>query len=324
MEYKHPALAILGLALLVLWTLDYWNLLKKVELTIPGAKDQAPLLRRFSRWPIYLAGVVGWLFISFSLTGPRNSLKFEKNKIDIVDIMIVFDVSRSMLADDFSPNRLEVAKAKVIEFVKTKTTDRVGLIIFSEKPFTLLPFTTDFPLIAKVISQIDTGFLGSGTNIGDALALAVARNIRSEAKRKVIVLLTDGVNNVGNIAPLEAAKKAQESEIKVYTIGVGKDNNARLPVNGPFGTTYTSIPGGGIDVPTMKEISRITGGKFYMASDSNALANVFDEIGKLEKTKIEQNSQVVYDEKYHFYLLVGVLLFMATEVLRRFYLREAA
>jgi Ca-activated chloride channel family protein len=228
-----------------------------------------------------------------------------------------------MLADDLQPNRLEVAKIKLREFAKLRPTDRIGVIVFSEKVFTLLPLTTDAALIDQILEDVAVGRLGSGTNIGDALALAVARASASKTKNKVIILLTDGVNNVGAMAPLKAAEIAKEYKIKVYTIGLGGAKDAKIPGGrGFFGKKYLTIPGGSIDMDTLQKISDMTGGKTYLASSEGSLKEILDEIQDLEKTKIDSKSRVVYDERYFPYLFIGLILFLGTEFTRRFVLRE--
>ena len=196
-------------------------------------------------------------------------------------------------------------------------------MIFSEKVFTLLPLTIDPKLVERIIDSIQIGFLGSGTNIGDGLALAVARLQITETKNKVIVLLTDGVSNVGNYTPLQAAEEAKKYGIRVYTIGFGTESDARIPVGqGIFGTQYQRIPGGSVDFKTLKEIADKTGGRAYTAQTANALEQVFLEIDQLERTETKVHGQIIYDEKYYFYLLVGLTLYLLSEFLKFFWIRE--
>ncbi|MCY4524041.1 MAG: VWA domain-containing protein, partial [Halobacteriovoraceae bacterium] len=222
------------------------------------------------------------------------------------------------------PNRIEASKSKIIEFINLKPADRIGIIMFSERVFTLLPLSTDLDLIKDVVGEIRTGFLGSGTNIGDAIGLAVARAANSMAKSKVIILLTDGVSNVGSITPLVAARKAQEQKVKIYTIGVGGNKDAKIPLGKSiFGKTrYQNIPGGSIDMKTLKEISKITNAKSYIAKDSQSLKKVLLEINKLEKTKIDKKERIIYKELYHGYLVLGVTILLMVDLSRRFLLKE--
>lgn len=322
MEYKSIGLAFFGLFAALVWALDYFKLYHKAQLVLPvgNFESRGPWVKGF----LFVIGLIAWLLISFALTNPRKPLKRLPGDIEVNDVFLIVDVSRSMLADDLRPNRLEVAKEKLRKFAALRPTDRIGLIIFSEKVFTLLPLTTDPTLIDQVLSEIRIGgFLGSGTNIGDALALGVARAQSSETKNKVIILLTDGVNNIGNIPPLKAAKSAKDFKIKVYTIGLGT-MKSRLPIGKSVRGVqqYQSIPGGSIDLKTLQEISDITGGKSYMANSENSLQEILQEIQKLEKTKINNNNKVIYEELFYPYLAWGLLLLILTEMLRKFLLKE--
>lgn len=257
--------------------------------------------------------------------GPRKAKGFESDKIEANDLYLVFDVSRSMLAEDFSPNRLEATKRIMTDFVEMRPHDRIGLIMFSERVFTQLPLTTDLELIKKMISEIDIGFLGSGTNIGDALGLGVARLNDSIAKNKILILLTDGVSNVGTLTPVQAAEMAADLEIKIYTIGMGTEGNVKIPLPGTyFGRKrYQTIPGGSIDKQSLEKIAKITGGKYYMANSEEALVQIFEEIEGLERSELDVSSRIIYEELYHFYLFVGGVLFLFAEIYRRHVLKEA-
>ncbi len=321
-EYRTPYYLAIGLLGLLIWSLDFWKVFYRpqlhfsIRMSSVKSKDWLRLLQ-------FVLGVTSWLFLSFALMGPRKPLKFAPDSVEVNDIFFVVDVSRSMLADDLPPNRLEVAKAKIRDFIKLRPTDRIGIVMFSEKVFTLLPLTTDAGVIDQVIDDINVGNLGGGTNIGDALGLAVARAVDTETKNKVIILLTDGVNNIGNMSPIQAAEMAQKYSIKVYTIGIGTDDSARIPVNnGVFGTRYQVIPGGSIDIKTLEKISELTGGKTYVAKSEESLKEILDDIQNLEKTKIHSKGRIVYDEIYYSYLLYGVVLLFLVECFRRFRVKE--
>lgn len=323
MEFKYPLFVWIGVFAGLIWSLDYWKVFQKAQIYFPGNEIQKFSFKKILRLALFLTGVIGWGFLSYSLMQPRVPQKFSPQNIEVNDVVICIDVSRSMLAEDIQPNRLEVAKNRIRDFVRLRPTDRISVVIFSEKVITLLPLTTDPALVDKVLEEISIGYLGSGTNIGDGLALSVARAVNSETKNKVIILLTDGVANLGSMTPLQAAEEAKKYGIKVYTIGLGTDDDAKIPVgNGVFGTQYQLIPGGSIDYKVLKEISDMTGGKFYPAKSSKALKEIMDDIQKLEKTEIKVNNQIIYDEKYYDYLLIGVLLLFLTEVLRRALLKD--
>lgn len=323
MEYRFPAFLWIGVICGLFWVLDFFKVFQRTRLYFPIQEKALSWPKLTLRFALLLGGIIAWGYISYALMQPRLPQKFSPSSVEVNDIILCIDVSRSMLAEDIRPNRLEMAKQKIREFVKLRPTDRIAVVIFSEKVFTLLPLTTDPKLVDKVLSEISIGYLGSGTNIGDGLALSVARAVNSETKNKVIILLTDGVANVGTLTPIQAAEEAKKHGIKVYTIGLGTDNDAKIPVgNGIFGTQYQLIPGGGIDYKTLKEISSITGGKFYPAKSESALKAILDDIQKLEKTEIKVNHQIVYDEKYYSFLLIGVCLFLAVEALRRLLLKD--
>lgn len=323
MEYKAPFLPLLGVVVSILWTIDYWKLAWVHPLPIGNDAARTQPWRIMLRWLVFLAGLTGWGLLSYSLSQPRIPHSYSPSSREVNDIILVVDVSRSMLAEDLRPNRLEVAKQKLREFARSRSQDRMGLIVFSEKVFTLMPLSTDPELLDKVIADIDIGYLGSGTNIGDGLGLGVARAAESETKNKVIVLLTDGVANVGNLTPMQAAEEALKHGIKVYTIGLGSSQDAKIPVGRSiFGTQYQLIPGGSIDYKVLQDMAKLTGGKFYPATNEESLKNILDDINKLERTEIKVENQVVYDELYYRYFAVGLLLFLAAEVLRRILLRE--
>lgn len=325
MEFKNPLLLWVGVIAGLFWLLDYFKVFQRGQLYFPQQKHNLHWAKHTLRWSLLLAGIIGWGFLSYALMQPRKAQKFSPSNIEVNDIVLCIDVSRSMLAEDIKPNRLEVAKERIRDFARLRPTDRISIIVFSEKVFTLLPLTTDPSLVDQVLSEISIGYLGSGTNIGDGLALSVARAVNSDTKNKVVVLLTDGVANVGTMTPIQAAEEAKKYGIKVYTIGLGTDGDAKIPVgNGIFGTQYQLIPGGSIDYKTLKEISDMTGGKFYPAKSEGALKEILDDIQKLEKTEIKVNHQIVYDEQYYSYLVLGVALIFGVEILRRLLLKDVA
>lgn len=323
MEFKHPSFLWIGVITALLWTLDYWKVFIRAKFYFPQQKNSFSWWKKSFRFGLFIVGIIGWGYLSYSMMQPRKPQKFSPSNIEVNDIILCIDVSRSMLAEDIRPNRLEVAKERIREFARSRPTDRIAIVIFSEKVFTLLPLTTDPQLVDQVLAEISIGYLGSGTNIGDGLALSVARAVSSETKNKVVVLLTDGVANVGSMTPMQAAEEAKKYGIKVYTIGLGTDEDAKIPVgSGVFGTQYQLIPGGSIDYKVLKEISDLTGGKFYPAKSEKALKQIMEDIQKLEKTKINVNHQIVYDEMYFYYLVIGVGLIFLVEVLRRLLLKD--
>lgn len=321
-EFQHIYYSLWGMLGLFFWIISFFYLLRKPQLFLPEKymKKGFPMIRSL----IFFAGIIGWVSISIALAGPRKPMGMDKNSIDVNDIIIVLDLSRSMMAEDLKPNRFEAAKQKISDFVALFPKDRIGIVIFAEKVFTLLPLSTDLELIKKMVEQITLGPLGDGTNIGDALALAVGRLIQSQAKSKVILLLTDGVSNVGTLTPLQAAEIAASNKIKIYTVGIGGDKAAKIPI-GPnmFGQQgYQMIPGGSVDAKGLKEIADMTKGKSYMAGNNKALQEVLNEINQMERTQVEHSGRIIYQELYFKYLLIGISFLIASELSRRILLSE--
>lgn len=325
MSFESPYLSILGLVCTIIWSISFLKIGRKAQIYLAAQTKTIPSFS-IIRYLLLLIGMASWISISYSLATPRKSMGLTNNKIEVNDIVFVVDVSRSMLAEDFVPNRLEAAKSKILEFVKLRPKDRIGIIMFSEKAFTLLPLSTDLNLIEQIIEEIKVGFLGSGTNIGDAIGLAVGRAAQSIAENKVLILLTDGVSNVGTMTPLQAAREAKKQNIKIYTIGIGGSRDAKIPLGRSlFGKKqYQTIPGGSIDTEVLEEIAKITKGQFFLAANSKALKNVLAEIEKLERTEIEASSRIIYKELYFKYLLYGVLGLVLVELSRKVILKECA
>ncbi len=312
---------IIALFTCLFWSIDYWGLLKKKRLFLP--KNILWPKKIFLRFFLFSIGFAGWLLMIYSLSYPYKSVGYAQETREVSDIYIVLDVSRSMLADDFNPNRLRASQKKIKEFISYKPVDRLGFIIFSEKVLTMIPLTHDLELIAQAVDEAQIGPLGSGTNIGDALGTAVARLHESQAVSKSIILLTDGVNNIGNLTPIQAAEQAKKLGVRIYTIAVGSDKDAKIPVgDNLFGQRFQLIPGGSIDFKTLTEIAQITQGFFYKAKDESSLKEVFKEIEKLEKTKIDIPLSALKQYTYYTYLIIGILLFLLVEIIRRFILGE--
>ncbi len=245
----------------------------------------------------------------FALARPQSSSTERKVETEGVDIVIALDISGSMLAEDFKPNRLEAAKAITQKFIDTRKNDRIGLVIFSAQSFTQCPITIDHAILKNLLKQIKSGLLEDGTAIGMGLATAVDRLRTSNAKSKVIILITDGINNTGIISPLTAAELAKAFEIKVYTIGVGTIGKAPYPFQTPFGIQYMNIDVE-IDESLLKEISKTTGGKYYRATNNRALESIYEEIDKMEKTKVEQTVFTTFTDEFFPFVLAGSLIFL--------------
>jgi Ca-activated chloride channel family protein len=249
------------------------------------------------------------------LARPQKTDKFQNVSTEGIDIILTLDISGSMLARDFKPDRLEASKNVATEFVSGRPYDRIGLVVFSGESFTQCPLTTDHAVLINLMREVQSGMIEDGTAIGDGLATSIARIKDSEAKSKVIILLTDGVNNRGEIAPSTAADIAKTYGIRVYTIGVGTQGMAPYPVQTPFGMQYQNMQVE-IDEALLRDISSKTGGKYFRATDNDKLARVYGEIDKQEKSKIDVRQFIRKDEKF---LLPAVLVFalLALELLSR-------
>jgi len=230
-----------------------------------------------------------------------------------VDIVIALDLSGSMLAEDFKPeNRMAVAKQEAIKFIKGRENDRIGLVVFARKAFTQCPLTLDYEVLTNLLNELQIGMIADGTAIGLGLAQAVNRLRNSDAKSKVIILITDGENNAGNIDPITAAELAKTFGIKVYTIGVGRGGLVPFPVNDPlFGKRYVQAEVA-IDEMTLKRIADITGGLFFRARDPQSLAEIYEKINQLEKTEVKVTEYRSYEPLF-FHFLIPALIFLCFE-----------
>ncbi len=258
------------------------------------------------------------------LARPQSGSRQEEIITEGIDIMMVLDVSTSMLAEDFKPkNRIEAAKAVAEEFIKGRTNDPIGLVIFAREAFSQCPLTLDYGVLLEILSKVEVApEEWNGTAIGNGLATAVARLKESKAKSKVVILLTDGENNAGEVDPITAAQLAHTFDIRVYTIGAGTRGTAMYPFDHPvFGKQYRPIPVE-IDEELLQRIAKITGGKYYRATDTNKLREIYREIGELEKTKIEVKEFTKYRELYLFYAGAALALLFMEVVLMNTYLRK--
>ncbi len=247
--------------------------------------------------------IIAILAIIIALARPQTSNSWKDIETEGIDIVISLDVSGSMLARDFKPDRLEASKDIAAEFINNRPNDRIGLVIFSATSFTQCPLTTDHAALINLFKSVKYGLLDDGTAIGDGLATAVARIKDSQAKSKVIILLTDGVNNSGSIDPLTAAEIAKTFGIRVYTIGVGTLGQAPYPVQTPFGTQLQMMKVE-IDEPLLRKIADETGGKYFRATDNNKLRQIYNEIDQMEKTKLLVHEY--YKRKEEFQLLLYI------------------
>lgn len=254
---------------------------------------------------------------------PRSGTEYQEITSEGVDIMLALDVSSSMQAEDFKPaNRLYVAKEEIKKFINRRVNDRIGLVVFARYSFTQCPLTTDYGVLLNFVDQVKFGLVEDGTAIGMAIANAVNRLRESESDSKIIVLLTDGDNNAGEIDPLTAANLAQALDIKVYAIGAGKPGNAMYPYQDPiFGKRYVYQPTK-IDEKTLKEIAKRTDGKYFRARSGDELEEIYTIIDEMEKTEVKVAAHVQYTELFHLFAYAGLILLVLELLLANTYFKK--
>lgn len=243
--------------------------------------------------------------IIVAIARPRSSNTFESVDTEGIDIVMAIDVSTSMLARDFVPDRIGAAKDIAIEFIAQRPSDRIGIVVFAGESYTQAPLTTDRPTLINLMKEIETGLIEDGTAIGNGLATAVARMKDSDAKSRVVILLTDGVNNAGEITPQMAAEIAKTYGVRVYTIGVGAEGLAPYPVMGPWGVELQQVPVE-IDEQLLKDIAETTGGQYFRATDNTKLLEIYGEINQMEKNRTKVDSFPVYQELFLNYALAAL------------------
>lgn len=320
---------LLLLLLVPLMGIYYWRrqrrMTGKVKFSTLRYMKHAPVtLRQRLRQHLYILRLVVVTLIILGLARPQSGTRQQEIITEGIDIMLVMDVSTSMLAEDFKPkNRIEAAKTVAREFIEGRTNDPIGLVIFAGEAFTQCPLTLDYGVIIQILDKMEVAPKEwDGTAIGNGIATAVARLKDSKARSKVIILLTDGQNNAGEIDPITAAQVAHTFNIRVYTIGAGTKGTALYPVNDPiFGKRYVPMPVE-IDEKLLKRIAMITGGKYFRATDAHKLRQIYQEIGEMEKTKIEVKEFTKYKELYVNYAGLAVALLILEILAANTFLRK--
>ncbi|MBK9283395.1 MAG: VWA domain-containing protein [Sphingobacteriaceae bacterium] len=269
------------------------------------------------RHSLFALRVMAFAVLIAALARPQSRSSWKDSKTEGIDIVISMDLSLSMLAKDFKPNRMEVAKDVILDFIDARPNDRIGLVTFGGVAFTQCPLTSDHKVLKNMFPQIKAGSLDQGTAIGLGLANAVARIRESKAKSKVIILISDGVNNVGEIAPITAGELAKTYDVRVYCIGTGSRGKALQPVaiyaQGEYEYDYVDVE---IDEKVMTEISEMTGGKYFRATNSESLKNICNEIDKMEKTIISEKSFTNKAEHFLPFALIAAIILIIEFVLR--------
>lgn len=268
----------------------------------------------------FLLRTIALVMIIIAIARPRSSTKMDKIDTEGIDIVLAMDVSTSMLARDFTPDRISAAKDIAIEFISQRPSDRMGIVVFAGESYTQCPLTTDRATLINLMKEIETGLIEDGTAIGNGLATAVARMQNSDAKSRVVILLTDGVNNSGEITPQTAADIAKTYGIRVYTIGVGANGTAPYPVMTPWGVQMQNVEVE-IDENLLKNIAETTGGRYFRATDNTKLSEIYSEINKMEKARTTIDSFPIYKELFTGFALIA-LACLLLEVLIGFILRR--
>lgn len=326
MRFANPYLLWL-LALLVPMIAYYvWRTLQggaAIRISsVEGVKKAPRTLRYWLRHLPFALRCAAFALLVVALARPQDVEEQSRTNAEGIDIMLSMDISGSMLARDFTPDRLSVAKEVAAEFIADRYGDRIGLAVFAGEAFTQSPLTTDKGTLQTMLARVRSGVIEDGTAIGNGLATAINRLRESDAKSKVIILLTDGVNNRGEIAPLMAADIAADMGIKVYTIGVGTIGKAPYPAIDMFGNMTYQMAEVEIDEPTLEEIASRTGGKYFRATDKAKLKAIYDEINELEKSKVEVFDTILYHEKFLFYLVVAIALLLVEFVFANLILKR--
>lgn len=326
MVFAQPGFlwGLLSIPLLIFWYVRRHRTVTtgfRFSSLLPFHRVKATLKERLRHLPFVLR-LAGIAFLVVALARPQSSSEGENVTTEGIDIVLVLDISGSMLAEDFRPNRIEAAKAVAERFIDGRKNDRIGLVIFAGQSFTQCPMTLDYRVLKDLLRQVKPGMVEDGTAIGMGIAQGVNRIKDSQAKSKVMILLTDGVNNRGEIDPITAAQLAQSFGIRIYTIGVGTVGEAPYPVQTPFGVRYQNIPVD-VDEKTLKTIADITQGEFFRATNNRALKQIYLQIDAMEKTRIEVRSYKSYAELFYPWAAVGLSLAVLEFLLRRTLLRKS-
>ncbi|MBR5833830.1 MAG: VWA domain-containing protein [Bacteroidales bacterium] len=292
----------------------------RVSVSTPWKLTGTPFMAWMRHVPFVfrLAAVV---LIILALARPRTQEEVTQVDSEGIDIVMAMDVSTSMLARDLYPDRINASKEIAVEFISQRRSDRIGIVVFAGESFTQCPLTTDKRTLVNLMNEVTTDLIEDGTAIGNGLATSVARLTESDAKSRVVILLTDGVNNSGEVAPQMATEIAKQYGIKVYTIGVGKEGMAKYPVMTPWGVQLQDVKVE-IDEELLKNIAKETGGKYFRATDNTKLAEIYNEINQMETGRTTITNAVIYDELFMSYVLWALAAFMIELLLNWFVIRR--
>ncbi len=324
MYFAHPSYFYL---LLLLLPVIVWYVFKKSKSQVALSYSATRVfdvigkpLKYYLRHLVFIFRIAVFVLLIIVLARPQSE-KAQNKMTEGIDIVIALDISGSMLAQDFKPNRLDASKDIAVEFINKQEFDRIGLVVFAGEAFTQCPVTIDHKVLINMFREVKQGFIDDGTAIGHGLATAVNALKDSKSKSKIIILLTDGENNAGNIDPMTASDLAAKFNIKVYTIGVGKNGYADMPVQTVFGMQFQKVEVK-IDEQTLRLIAEKTGGAYFRATDNETLKNIYAEIDKLEKDKIKEKTGKQMQEEYLMFLLPALILLVLEVILKNTVLKS--
>lgn len=292
----------------------------RVSVSIPWTQRSAGFMAVLRHFP-FLLRTFALVMIVLAVARPRSSEEMERVDTEGIDIVLAMDVSTSMLARDLTPDRISASKDIAIEFISQRPSDRMGIVVFAGESFTQCPLTTDRATLINLMKEVQTDLIEDGTAIGNGLATAVARMKDSDAKSRVVILLTDGVNNRGEVSPYMAAEIAKTYGVRVYTIGVGKEGMAPYPVMTPWGVEVQNVRVE-IDEDLLADIAESTGGRYFRATDNTKLSEIYSEINRMEKARTTVDSFPIYKELFGKYALAALLALMLELLFNWFVIRR--
>lgn len=320
MEFANPKIFWLLVVIPLLVAYYVWSSMQGGSSIVISSTDslrKAPrTLRYYLRHLPILIRMAALVMIIFALARPQRVEYNAKTTSEGIDIVIAMDVSTSMLARDFQPDRLTASKEVASQFVANRQYDRIGLVVFAGESYTQSPLTADHASLQTLLGRLRCGVIEDGTAIGNGLATAINRLRESDSKSKIIILLTDGVNNSGQISPLTAADIAKELGLKVYTIGVGSNGMAPYPAIDYWGNVVYQNMQVEIDEKMLREVAEKTGGEYFRATDNESLEQIYDRIDEMEKSKIERFDQIIIHEEYLLYALWALALLLAEFIVK--------
>ena len=325
MTFLHPELLWLLLLLpALLITYIVWRRRQHASLRVPSLlflRDMRGGLRVYLRHSLFVLRLIALGLIIVALARPQSSSSWSEDRVEGIDIMLTMDISTSMLAMDFQPNRVEAAKEVAMRFIANRPNDNIGLVVFAGESFTACPLTQDHATLINRLREMTPGMIEDQTAIGSGLATAISRLKDSKTKSKVIILLTDGANNTGNISPKMAADLAKTFGISIYTIGVGSGaGEAPYPIQTALGVVVRNMPVD-LDEPTMRQIADVSGGAYFRATDNESLLAIYKKIDQLEKTKLSTRNYHTTYEEFFVFVLAAALLLLLEFILRSTVLR---